>query len=189
LSALSWPLYTSGREISRNKSINNGDFKIIEDKVYDKWYLTETDGQNTYYVSSKIYGELLVKKELYDKAQKNDSVYLLFYKNNKSIEKYNRKINEFKRNCKIIAQSYLATEYELDAELISHLISYNEALGEENFNNRIADKINEFKESGKIIKCKNCNKIYNVKKHTLCPKCDTAYKFSIRDAIHIKEWY
>lgn len=158
-----------------NKNIDNRDFKIIEDKIYDKYYPERSSNSFGYYICSKIYGELLVSSTEYENAQKNDSIYLLIYNYN----------NE---NYKIDGK-YLARDYEIDEELKKHFIPYDESLGEKNFDNRINDMINELKEKNNRVICKNCGKEYKLKNQDVCPSCHSNYKFDIKDVVHQKDWY
>ena len=158
-----------------NKNIDNGDFKIIEDKIYDKYYICYESSNNfKYYICSKIYGDLLVSSVEYEKVQKDDSIYFLIYNYN----------NE---NYKIDGK-YLARDYEIAEELKKYFIPY-ETLGEKNFDNRINDMINEKKEKNTNVICKSCGKEYKTNNQNVCPSCYSIYKYGIKDVVYQKEWY
>lgn len=176
------------KEKTENIVIENGTFRIIEDKIYDKYSILSNDSTK-YYIYCKIYGKISISLFEYDIAQKDDIVYLVFYNGKENIENYSNEIDEYKRNLEIIDQSYLSTCYELSPELKEKLISYNESLGETNFNNRTKELINKLEMTKNNIKCKNCNKKYNLKRNDFCPNCGFVNKFDIVDIVHNKEWY
>jgi len=181
------------KEKNENAYIESGNYRIVEDKIYDKYMRVshDSDGPDTYYyyVYSKIYGKISTDVLVYNNSQKDDIIYLLFYNGNENIGNYNGEIDEYKRNSKIIDQNYLASYYELSSELKHKLISYNEALGETNFNNRTKELINKLEMTKNNIKCKNCNNKYNLKRNDFCPNCGFVNKFDIVDIVHNKEWY
>lgn len=159
------------KEKKERKIINNKNFKIIEDQIYDKTTM-HVSKHEEYYFYTKIHGKIEVSYIDYPCAKKNSFIYLIVSnKNNKIID------------------TYLADKYELSPELISKFIPYNESLGESNFNKRIKDSINEFKEKKKRVICKNCGTKYNLKKENACPNCNTPYKINITDVVCQKNWY
>lgn len=171
--------------------IDNRNFKIVEDKIYDRYMesYTDSDGHShhSYYVFSKIYGEISIDKYMYDGIKKDDSILLLFYNHDEFILQYNNETDESIRNSKIIAQKYLASQYELSQELKMNFDSYDEKIGNEQFEKRI-EKLKE-ELSSKTVTCKTCQTDYNLSKEKVCPKCSSVYKFDIIDVIHEKEWY
>lgn len=186
-------LYWMKKEKKENKIIDNGNFKIVEDRIYDKHMYTtrDSDGDTHYHylIFSKIYGKISVGTWEYNCAQKDDSIYLLFYSDNEQNNNYENITEEEKRNRKIIDQEYLASKYELSPELTPHFVPYDETLGKANYTKRIEEEIKEKEErKGKVI-CKNCGTKYNLKKEDVCPECNSIYHFDITDAMHEKEWY
>lgn len=182
------------KEKKENLYIEEENFKIIEDKIYDKYYTSHTDddGNTTYYyyVVCKIYGDISVKYNTYKYCLNNDSIYLVFYNGNENDNAFiPDEKQEYKRNSKNIDQEYLASLNSLSSELNRFLVPYNEILGESNFNERITCKIEKLEEKkGKVI-CKQCNKKYNLKKNDACPECGAIYHFDIKDVVHNKKWY
>lgn len=165
-----------------NTYIDKGEFQIVEDKIYDKYYEYHPERSSNnfeYYICSKIYGELSVSSIEYEKTQKDDSIYILIYNINKNKDNKEYKIDE----------KYLASLYNIDDELKKYFIPYNESLGEKKFNNRINDMINELKDKNTNVICKNCGKEYKLKKQDVCPSCHSIYQFDIKDVVHQKDWY
>ena len=171
--------------------IDNRNFKIVEDKIYDRYMQNHTDNDGyshySYYVFSKIYGEISTDKYMYEDLKKDDSIFYLFYNHDEFIQQYDSETYESIRNSKIIAQKYLASQYELSPELKMNFISYDEKLGNEQFEKRIKRLKEEL--SSKTVTCKTCQTDYNLSKEKICPKCGSVYKFEFIDVIHEKEWY
>lgn len=175
------------------KYINEGKFKIVEDKIYDKYFEMNSSLDNgatyNYYVCTKIYGYQEVEAEIYDICEKNDSIYLLMCngneKNNEVIE--NRQ-KELKRNSKNTYQNYLAVINPLSDELKKYFIPYDDKLGEFNYKKRIKNKINELSEKKYKVNCKKCKEKYNLRNNEVCPKCGEKYNFDITDVIEYKDW-
>ena len=188
-------MYKQAKRAMKNEElIDNRNFKIIEDKIYDKYMSVsvDSDGDRTYnyYVFTKIYGKISADDTIYRCCKKNDSLYLLFCSENESADKCNfDEKKEHKRNDKNIEQKYLATIYTLSPELMPCFVPYNEALGDANFKNRIRVKLLEAQEKNNKVKCKSCGKKYNLKQEEKCPNCNAIYKFDIQDVIHQKEWH
>lgn len=176
----------------QNVNITNGNFKVVEDKIYDKYMLThhDSDGDTSYkyYIFTKIYGKVSVSSFDYHSCAKDGIVYLLFGSENILSQKYNPEINEYKQNMKHIMHVYLASKCDISPELLSNLVPYNEVLGEMNYNFRINHQIEKLSKKKKIIKCKQCSKIYNRLKYSECPKCATIFKFDSTDVLYKSNW-
>ena len=152
------------KEKKENMFIDDGNFKIVEDKVYDRYMYTthDSDGDTHYhyFVFSKIYGQITADASTYYDAKKDDTIYLLFYNNNERIERYNRAVNEL-----------------------------DESLGESNYNSRIQGSISKLEEAKGRVRCRNCDKKYNLSKHETCPSCGSIHKFDFMDVVHEGAWY
>ena len=191
------------KKIKQIVTIEKGNFKIVEDKIYDKNCQSVGD-DNFYSVYTKIYGKIGVSYKEYKVAQKDDFMYFLFcdgeeinntYVDNKenfiiellfekgSIEK------EARRNSKFVKQKYFKSEYVLSPELSEMTISYNQKLGDSNYDSRIKRQINELEEKKGKVTCKKCSNTYKLNKYDVCPNCSSKYKFDIIDVMHEKEWY
>ena len=181
------------KEKKENVFIDNRDFKIVEDKIYDRYMDTSKGSEGRvnyhYFVFSKIYGQISTDALTYRDAKKDDSLYLLFYGNNERIESSDKIINELERNNKIVDQGYLASVCDLSPELIDRFIPYDESLGELNYRIRIQNAINKSKEAKGEVLCKGCDKKYNLNKHEACPKCGLIHNFDIEDVLYEKSWY
>lgn len=170
------------------KYIAEGNFKIVEDKIYDKNY-SRSDDSTYYYVCTKIYGWHVVPTTFYDCCEKDDSVYYIMYNGTENDNKVLE--NEYKeryRNDKNAKQIFLAIINPISDELKNHFIPFNEKLGEENYQKRIEYKINKQKEKAKKVKCKNCGTKYNLRKKEYCPNCGDVYEFDITDVIKHNDW-
>lgn len=174
-----------------SKIIKNGEFKIIEDKIYDYYRITtsDTDGGSTssYYICSKIYGDCRVGFNIYNKCKENDSVYYIIGNTNE----FNNEIScdknqEIKRNNKNIINEYLANNIQISDELKPYFIPYDKNLGESNYNKRIEYRIEKLKEHGYKAKCRNCGNKFKPGKVECCPKCGEKYIFDETDVINIK---
>ena len=176
---------------TKEEYIDSRNFKIVEDKIYDRYMESYTDNNGhshySYYVFSKIYGEISTDKHMYKEIKKDDSIFYLFYNHDEFIPQYDNETYESIRNSKIIAQKFLASQYELSQELKMNFVSYDEKLGNEQFEKRL----NKLKEelNTKTVTCKTCQTDYNLGKEKNCPECGSVYKFDIIDVIHEKEWY
>ena len=110
------------KEKKEKKIIDKKNFKIIEDKIYDKEKV-HVSKHEEYYLYTKNYGKIDITNDEYPDARKDSFIYLIIGNtNNKVID------------------TYLTDKYELSHELISKFIPYDETLGEKNFNNRINEK-------------------------------------------------
>lgn len=181
------------KDKKENALIDNGEFKIVEDKIYDKLMTTSRDSDGDthyhYYVFSKIYGEIKTDSFTYNFSQKDDSIYLLFYSGNEQNSFFENYEDECNRNSKIIDQEYLSMIYSLSNELNTFFIPYNKALGESNFSKRTKSQIDNLNEKKNKIKCKHCGKKYNFKKNDACPECGSINRFELIDVIHNEDWY
>lgn len=185
-------MYKKNRnEKKENIFIENNNFKIVEDRIYDRylWCHTDKDGHNSYhyYIYTKIYGSVYVDEDIYHDCKKDDSIYLLFYNGDEQNNQYCNKEN--KRNDKNIDQFYLSSKYDLSQELLSYFIPYNESLGKINYNLRINDLKKGLEEGNDSVLCKKCYKNYKLNKYEYCPKCGEKYKFDISDVMDEHEWY
>ena len=171
-------------EDNNNKNIATGNLKIIEDQIYDIFFTKHTNSRTDtttfkYYVKSKILGTNLLEKshydlnKFYDDCQKNDLIYCVFYSN----------------NSKLANKIYPAKTHTLSPELSKYLIPYDKNLGQKNFTNRINEEIKKLEKSKKKVKCKKCDKKYNIKEYKKCPNCKTTYNFNIMDVINETNWY
>lgn len=193
---------------NKNKEISiieNGNFKIVEDKIYDKRYHSTGSGtrKHRYYsIFTKIYGKIDTNKHVYSQCEKDDFIYLFFYDVDSNTTHYGSNKFSFTMNSaghhnaktaeterRIQNTEYLASEYTLSDELMLRFIPYNEALAESNFDTQIEQKTEVAQKIKTITKCKNCGKTFNYKNHKTCPNCDHIYQFDVTDVMHKKEWY
>lgn len=177
-----------------NTPIEQGDFKIVEDKIYDissEYAGEDRDGFSIYdnYIFTKIYGKIESTAFFNEYAKKDESIFLVFYNGNEQSHNYDDETTEYNRNCSNIVREYLACHFEISDEIKSYFVPYDEKLGDTNFNTRINDQIKKLeKEPGKVI-CKTCGTKYNASKQNDCTNCGSVYKFDMIDVIHEKEWY
>ena len=173
-------------------AIDDNNFKIVVDKIYDKYEnaMTNNKGRTKtyYFVYSKIYGEIPVEQDVFDAAQKNESIYLLFLNGTEQEKIFDESVYELYKNIENINQSFLPSMYELNNELKERFIPYDATLGELNFNSRIAYEIKELEENKCYVTCKKCNKEYSREKHDVCPECGALYKFDVNDVLQEKRW-
>ncbi len=155
-------------EIKYINNILNGNFKIIEDEVYDRHYIIFPDGSEEYVLFTKIYGLKSVKGKEYWDCKKDDRIFLLIGDKEKAIE------------------YFWENKYELDESLKQNFVPYDEKIGKMKFNEKIQEKIIE---QGKKIRCKNCNEKYKMKDYEECPKCNYKNKFEIKEIVNEKSWY
>lgn len=166
-------------------NVKNKKIKIIEDKIYDKYFTKSLETKNNpeyfnFFISTKVYFDnIQIDRNtynwspFYDKCKKNDSIYFIFYSDNETVPK----------------QYYLAKDYILSSELIPYFKSYDETIGENIFNQKINNKINELKTKKNKVNCKICNTKYNLFKEEMCPNCNKIYQFDITDVVKQKKWY
>lgn len=177
---------------SKNTAIDSGDFRIVEDKIYDKHECSSRENGDTkyhYYIFTKIYGKIDTIPLIYNNAEKDDLVYLLFYNKNEQDNHYNNTMQEGERNRNNIKKEYLVRNYELSEELLNKYTPYNKFLGEDNYNKRIQNQIESFRGMKTKVKCKKCETMYEHNKLKTCPSCHSVYNFDITDIAHKKEWY
>ena len=190
---ISFSIKSIKKEKNDNIIIDNHNFKIVEDKIYDKYMESYTDNNGnhhySYYIFSKTYGEISTEGEIYEKAKKDDSLFLIFYNNNNVVQSFDSVIKETIRNSEVIDQHYLCSQYELSQELKMCFISYDEKLANDNFGARINEQIKKLEAKRGNVNCKICDTKYKLKKYDICPKCGSKYKFDIVDVVHEKEWY
>ena len=174
-----------------NLPIEQGNFKIVEDKIYDIVAEHRSCGSDSYwdhYIFTKIYGKIESTDFTNEYAKKDESIYFVFYNGNENNNNYDSEIEEYNRNCANIVNEYLACHYEISDELMPYFVPYDDKLGEANFSARISEQISKLeKESGKVV-CKTCKTKYNASKQVSCQTCGSVYKFDISDVIHEKEW-
>lgn len=169
------------------KNIKIGNFIIAEDQIYDKREGIDSEAASSYYIFTKIYGEIHVDSSTYRNSFPNDMVYLWFNSKNISLQKFESDINEYKeyrRNSKQINHVFLASQYEVGSDFLPYLVPYDVDLGENNYNIRVKQRIKKLEKDKKVVKCKQCSKRYNRLKYNECPKCGTVFKFDATDVLH-----
>lgn len=181
------------KEKNESKMLEEGNFRIVEDEIYDRnvYTTTDSDGHSTdhYELFTKIYGRVNSDFRGYMAARKGEKAYLLFYNGDERDNIFFSIKEENERNSKNVDEIFVAANSVLATELQLKLTIYDTSLGERNFNQRIGEAIKNLQSNGKKIRCKKCEKKYKVKQYEYCPYCGTINLFDKIDIMHEKSWY
>ena len=141
------------------RAIQNGDFKILQDVVSDKYSRSSSDDPTTYYIRGAASGAHQIESEAYHKVQPGESFWYFSVNQKKAKGIY----------------AFPSSAYVLAADLVKYVNGSNTADSAFSIPYTAANdqKItSHYGHAHEKVKCTSCGKTFNCSKHgDTCPKC------------------
>ena len=160
LSLLCIPLFVSPfKKYTVLRAIQNGDFKILQDVVSDKYSRSSSDDPTTYYIRGAASGAHQIESEAYHKVQQGESFWYFSVNQKKAKGIY----------------AFPSSAYVLAADLVKYVNGSSTADPAFSIPYTAANdqKItSHYGHAHEKVKCASCGKTFNCSKHgDTCPKC------------------